>query len=105
VSIGGGSERRSTAQPLEDVNGAWVRFDADQQLTICCVHAATGEGAAAMKASRATIDEAFRDAAFALSTGSAFVWIIDGEGNLILPPGQVKARLNPSARSAPGFDR
>jgi hypothetical protein len=73
--------------------------------TIYCVHAATGEGAAAMKASRATIDEALREAAFALSSGSAFVWIVDGEGNLILPPDQVELRLNPSARAGPGFSR
>jgi len=73
--------------------------------TIYCVHAATSEGAAAMKASRATIDEALREAAFALSSGSAFVWIVDGEGNLILPPDQVKARLDQSARAPPSFGR
>jgi hypothetical protein len=28
---------------------------------------------------------------------SAFVWIVDEEGNLILPPDQVKVRLTPSA--------
>ena len=65
--------------------------------TIYCVHAATSAGVLAMKASRATMDEALREAAFALSSGSAFVWIVDEEGNLILPPDQVKARLTPSA--------
>ena len=65
--------------------------------TIYCVHAATSAGVPAMKASRATMDEALREAAFALSSGSAFVWIVDEEGNLILPPDQVKVRLTPSA--------
>jgi len=73
--------------------------------TIYCVHAATGEGVGAMKVSRSTIDEALREAAFALSSGSAFVWIVDGEGNLILPPDQVELRLNPSTGAPRGFGR
>ena len=73
--------------------------------TIYCVHAATSAGVSAMKASRATIDEALREAAFALSSGSAFVWIVDGGGNLILPPDQVRARLDQLAGAAQRFAR
>jgi hypothetical protein len=57
------------------------------------VHAATGGGVPVVKASRATIDDALREAEFELSGGAAFVWIVDGEGRLILPADQVKARL------------
>jgi len=73
--------------------------------TIYFVHAATSAGIPAMKASRATIDEALREADFELSGGAAFVWIVDGKGNLILPADRVKARLNQSARAPQGFAR
>jgi len=61
--------------------------------TIYLVHAATSAGIPVVKASRATIDEALRDAEFELSGGAAFAWIVDGEGHLILPADQVKALL------------
>ena len=62
------------------------------------VHAATCVGRVVVKAaSHATIDEALSEAVSALGSGSAFVWIVDGEGNLVLPPDQVKARLDQSA--------
>jgi hypothetical protein len=64
------------------------------------VHAATSVGRVVVKAaSHATIDEALGEAAVALSAGSAFAWIVDGEGNLVLPPDQVKVRLDQSARA------
>ena len=63
------------------------------------VHAATGGGVPVVKASRATIDEALSAAEFELSGEAAFVWIVDGEGRLILPADQVKARLAQSART------
>ena len=44
----------------------------------------------------ATIDEALRGANFMLGNGAASVWIVDGEGNLILPADQVRLRLNRS---------
>ena len=67
--------------------------------TIYFVHAATGGGVPVVKASRATIDDALREAEFELSGGAAFVWVVDGEGHLILPADQVKARLKQSARA------
>jgi hypothetical protein len=67
------------------------------------VHAATGRGVPVVKASRATIDDALREAEFELSGGAAFVWIVDGEGHLILPADQVKARLEQSARAPRGL--
>ena len=56
-------------------------------------------GRVVVKAVRTDVDEALGEAAVALSSGSAFVWIVDGEGNLVLPPDQVKARLDRSARA------
>jgi hypothetical protein len=67
------------------------------------VHAATGGGVPMVKASRATIDEALREAEFELSDGAAFVWIVDGEGHLTLPADQVKARLAQSAMAPRGL--
>jgi hypothetical protein len=61
------------------------------------VHAATSGGIPLVKASRATINDALREAEFELSGGAAFVWIVDGEGHLTLPADQVKARLEQSA--------
>jgi hypothetical protein len=69
------------------------------------VHAASSVGVPVVKASRATIDDALREAEFELSGGAAFVWIVDGEGHLILPADQVKARLAQSARAAQSFAR
>ena len=63
------------------------------------VHAATSVGVPVVKASRATIDEALREAEFELSGGAAFAWIVDGDSHLILPADQVKARLDQSARA------
>ena len=40
-----------------------------------------------------TIDEALSGADFLLGNGAASVWIVDGEGNLILPADQVRLRL------------
>ena len=61
------------------------------------VHAATDLGIPVVKASRATIGEALREAEFELSGGAAFAWIVDGDGHLILPTDQIKARLDQSA--------
>ena len=69
------------------------------------VHAATNAGIPVVKASRATINEALREAEFELSGGAAFAWIVDGESNLILPADQVKARLDQSANARQGFAR
>jgi hypothetical protein len=63
------------------------------------VHAATNAGVPVVKASRATVDEALREAEFELSGGAAFVWIVDDDGHLILPANQVKARLDQAARA------
>jgi hypothetical protein len=73
--------------------------------TIYFVHAATSAGIPALKASRATINEALREAEFELSGGAALAWIVDQEGHLILPPDQVRARLDKSARPRQGFGR
>ena len=64
------------------------------------VHAATSAGIPVVKASRATIDEALREAEFELSGGAAFVWIVDGDGHLILPADQIKARMNQATRAS-----
>ena len=63
------------------------------------VHAATNAGIPVVKASRATVDEALREAEFELSGGAAFVWIVDDDGHLILPANQGKARLDQAARA------
>ena len=63
------------------------------------VHAATNAGIPVVKASRATVDEALREAEFELSGGAAFVWIVDDDGHLILPADQIKARVNQAARA------
>ena len=69
-------------------------------MSIYCVHARNRVGRDVVKAaSHATIDEALTEAASELSNGFAFVWIVDGDGNLILPADQVKARLDQSARA------
>ena len=61
------------------------------------VHAATNAGVPMVKASRATIDEALREAEFELRGGAAFVWIVDGDGHLVMPADQIKARLAQAA--------
>jgi hypothetical protein len=63
------------------------------------VHTATDAGVPMVKASRATISEALRRAELELRGGAAFVWIVDGDGHLILPADQVKARLGQPARA------
>jgi hypothetical protein len=63
------------------------------------VHAATDLGVPVVKASRATIDAALREAEFELSGAAAFVWIVDDDGRLILPTDQIKARMDRSARA------
>ncbi len=67
------------------------------------VHAATHLGIPMVKASRATIDEALREAEFELSGGAAFVWIVDQDGRLILPADQIKARMDQAAGAPRGF--
>jgi len=67
------------------------------------VHATTGGGVPAVKASRATMGDALREAQFELSGGAASVWIVDREGNLTLPADQVKARLELPATGPRGF--
>jgi len=71
--------------------------------TIYFVHAATSAGIPAVKASRATIEEALVEAEFELSGGAAFAWIVDEECRLILPADQVKAHLDRSANAQQGF--
>ena len=41
----------------------------------------------------ATVSEALQSAKASLGDGAASVWIIDSEGNLILPADQVRLRL------------
>lgn len=72
--------------------------------TIYIVHAATRIGRAVARADpHPTIDRALGEAEVALTNGSAFVWIVDGDGNLILPPDQVNARLDRAPRASPDF--
>ena len=47
-----------------------------------------------------TVDEALEGANFMLGNGAEAVWIVDGEGNLVLPPEQVRIRLYPQELSA-----
>ena len=54
-------------------------------MSIYCVRATNSVGRVVLMASRATVDEALTEAGSVLSRGSAFVWIVDGDGNLILP--------------------
>jgi hypothetical protein len=64
------------------------------------VTAATTPGRTASSPPCETIDEALRGANFMLGNGADSVWIVDGEGNLVLPPEQVRTRLNPQKLSA-----
>jgi hypothetical protein len=48
-----------------------------------------------------TVDDALRGAAFMLGNGAASVWIVDGDGKLVLPADQVRLRLNPLGRTPP----
>jgi hypothetical protein len=68
--------------------------------TYSLVTAAAVPGVAASSPPRATIDEALRGAKFMLGNGAASVWIVDSDGNLVLPADQVRLRLNPQ-ESAP----
>ena len=89
VFMGAGASRASPSALLSNAEGFWTA-------NFCSTpsHSTVGRvlGRTEVKAaSHATIDVALSEAASALSSGSAFVWIVDGEGNLILPPDQVKA--------------
>jgi hypothetical protein len=73
-------------------------------MSIYIVCAATEVGhPVAMAAVHATVDKALGEAEAALTGGAAFAWIVDGDGNLILPPDQVNARLDRLPRASPGF--
>jgi hypothetical protein len=72
-------------------------------MSIYCVRATNSVGRVVLMASRATVDEALTEAGSVLSRGSAFVWIVDGVGNLILPADQVKARLDQRPRAPRDF--
>jgi hypothetical protein len=63
--------------------------------TYLVVTPAAAPGVTARSPPCGTIDEALRDADFVLGNGAASVWIVDGDGNLILPADQVRLRLNP----------
>jgi hypothetical protein len=67
------------------------------------VHAAS-VGKAATKASRGTMDAALREAKFQLSSGHDFVWVDDGNGNVLVPAAEVRARLDQSARATQRSD-
>jgi hypothetical protein len=58
-----------------------------------------------MRASRATMDDALREADFLLSGGKDVVWIDDEKGNVILSPADVRARLDRSASAPRRFAR
>ncbi len=45
----------------------------------------------------ATIDEALHGASAMLGEGAPSVWIVDSDGNLVLPDDQVRVRLNLSS--------
>jgi len=54
----------------------------------------------------ATIEEALRGANFMLGNGAASVWIVDGEGKLVLPADQVRSRLDwPGSARGPDVER
>ena len=64
------------------------------------VTAAAVQGSTMSRPPCSTIDEALRGANFMLGNGAESVWIVDGEGNLVLPPEQVRIRLSPQELSA-----
>ena len=57
------------------------------------LNAVAAPGVAAGKAFYATVDEALRGARFRLGNGAVLVWIVDRDGNLVLPADQVALRL------------
>ena len=57
------------------------------------LNTAAGRGIAAGIAFYATADEALRGARFRLGNGAVLVWIVDRDGNLVLPADQVALRL------------
>jgi hypothetical protein len=61
--------------------------------SLYCVHAVS-VGRTAMRASRGTIDAALREAKFLLRSGCDFVWVDDGNGNVIVPAAEVRALLD-----------
>jgi hypothetical protein len=64
------------------------------------VTAAAVQGRTTSSPPCSTIDEALRGANFMLGNGADSVWIVDGGGNLVLPPEQVRIRLKPQGLSA-----
>ncbi len=58
------------------------------------------EGRTASSPPCASLDDALRGASFMLSNGASSVWIVDNEGNLVVPPEQVHLRLKRSDPSA-----
>ncbi len=48
-----------------------------------------------------SVDEALRGAHFMLGNGSESVWIVDNDGNLILPADQVRLRLSSPSSQPP----
>ena len=91
---------RRNATPLRSRQSLPARRRRSAEVSkIYFVHAATDAGVPMVRASRATIDEALRQAESELSGGAAFVWIVDGDGRLILPADEIKARLGRSARA------
>ena len=66
------------------------------------VSAAAVPGRKASSPPCSTIDEALIGANLMLCNGAESVWIIDGEGKLVLPPEQVRIRLHPSESTSSG---
>jgi len=60
----------------------------------------SAEGAKTSNARYTTIEGALDRASLLLGNGEHSVWIIDGAGNLVLPPDQVRLRLNLPSGSA-----
>ena len=62
--------------------------------TYFCITATKSPDLTASSPPCATIDDALMGANIMLGNGAASVWIVDGDGNLILPADQVTLRLN-----------
>jgi hypothetical protein len=60
----------------------------------------SGEGPRNNGPAYATVEDALAAASELVNEGAKAVRILDDEGNLILPPDQVRLRLNPSAAHA-----
>jgi hypothetical protein len=57
------------------------------------LNAAAAPGARVSASLHSTIDEALRGAEFRLGNGATIAWIVDRQGNLVLPAEQVAAHL------------